>query len=250
MFPWLGETSQKSLTYGARGSIWDIPGWQSPGTSYSAVQDPAFPWDEDVVAAIREFWPNMIPIRKLQRWASPREAGRPFEITLVYHVLASHVEHPHYQHTPFYVEMPAGADFPAPNQLDMELYSTTNTWGNPCLFGDPVRLDWQAYPHVRKRYDDRTTIRDLVKKHIEDVVERELARQEKMTDQFDLDMREPNLYFQKKLAGISDVEAGEYRRYIDSEIKKAKERKLYQQRRAQETRPVRFSYSSVERKTQ
>lgn len=197
----------------------------------------------EVVEAVRRFWPNMTPLRKLWRWRSPRGADRQFEVTLVYHVLASHLPHPHVEHTKFYVEMPSDADFPVPNQLDMELFRGTNSWGNPSLPGDPVRLDWSVYPVIRMRYDDRMTAKERIRRYILEVLERERVAHEKDLDELDYELKSPNKFFREKLAQISDVETREYQNYCRWAREQALKEKQAAAIRAMESRPVRFSMS-------
>jgi hypothetical protein len=105
--------------------------------------------DPAVTAAIREFDPGLIPIWRVSLWVGPDRVER----KLVHHGIGRYYPVPRYVRRPFRVEMPAGADFEAPNFLDAifeDNYCLSYKMGGP---GEYIPWDWGVYRWCREQFD-------------------------------------------------------------------------------------------------
>lgn len=133
--------------------------------AYTCVAPPGYEKDPAVTAAIRSFDPGVIPIWRVQRWAFD---GVPE--TVVHHGIARYFPYPRQLRRHFHVEMPADADYPAPNFLDA-IFEDQNTVqyyrGGP---GEYQPWDWSVYYWCRSKFETLTL------KAYDERVERHIAR--------------------------------------------------------------------------
>ena len=123
--------------------------WQWKAERITCVAPPGYEADPAITAAIRTFDPGLIPIWRVSLWVAPD--GQ--DVKLVHHGIGRHYPFPRNIRRQFRVEMPATADFAAPNFLDAifeDNYSTSFTRGGPGTF---IPWDWKVYRWCREQFD-------------------------------------------------------------------------------------------------
>ncbi len=168
---------------------------------YTCVAPPGLDVDPAVTAAIREFDPGIIPIWRLQLWLVP---GLSEPIVTVHHGIGRYYPVPRYARRHFHVDMPADADFPAPNFLDA-IFEDTKTVA--CKMGGPggyIPFGWNAYYWCRWQYDRITVDKWLT------LIDRRRASLERFRKAFEEDIeyrkRQIEPWILKKLDGVSDAD--------------------------------------------
>jgi hypothetical protein len=132
---------------------------------YTCVAPPGYEKDPAVTAAIHSFDPGVIPFWRIQRWLL--DGG---EQTVVHHGIGRHYPYPKHLRRHFHVEMPAGADFPAPNFLDAVFEDQTALQYLRGGWGLYQPWDWSVYYWCREKFETLTV------KAYDERVERHLAR--------------------------------------------------------------------------
>jgi hypothetical protein len=163
-------------------SIYTAPGWRVIGDDhYTAVPPVDCPADPGVTRAIRQFWPDAVPIWRKQRYLPPGE--RSVEVVVSHHGIATYQAHPKAMRRLFHVEMPAGAKGPAPNQLEA-IFEHPNyaDIGGPGLF---LPWDNRLYMCVRGNYrDDNTSTADVFERALTAQEERQKRERKARDDDF------------------------------------------------------------------
>jgi len=181
--------------------------WVLTDVVLSTIQHPAYPCDPGVLAAIKEFWPQAIYMRRI--WTYKNSEGKIKNYSR--HAFGSYVEFPSTSKKDRYVEMPAICDYPKPNQVDVDLI-----YGGPVPFGEPthpgnyVKLDWVVYYYLREIYDEKMSEKERYVKFIKNKMEEEVRRKEKLIEELNYCKRDVDRWALKKLAEFSDVEITEY----------------------------------------
>jgi len=172
---------------------------------YTCIAPPGFEADPAVTAAIREFDPGLIPIWRIQLWRFP---WSPEVVRVVHHGIGRYYPVPRLVKRELQIEMPADADFPAPNFLDA-IFEDTDTiqyrMGGPGLY---IPWGWNAYYWCRWQFDRVTT------EKWEAAVDRRVARMAKMhqawQEEIDYRRRQVEPWILKKLETVSDADWKEY----------------------------------------
>lgn len=140
-------------------TVHSAPGWRVLGDRphFTCVYPPGCQPAPDVVAAIKEICPDLIPVWMSERYLPP-ESMTP--ITLGWHVFARHVWNPRGLHAQFGILMPADWQGPAPNMFEIPLQGEPGPDGQPPAY-EP--LDWRTVSMLRKRYQPRGST-DLILK--------------------------------------------------------------------------------------
>lgn len=133
---------------------------------YSCVAPPGFEKDPAVTRAIQEFDPGALPIWRIQRWAFP---GADSVHLVVHHGIGRYYPFPRQLRRRFYVRMPVGAEYPAPNFLDAifeDTESPSYRMGGP---GEYMPWDWSVYRWCRRQFDRITKEKylELIERHRE-----------------------------------------------------------------------------------
>lgn len=168
---------------------------------YTCIAPPGFEKDPAVVAAVREFDPGLIPIWRIQVWRYP---WSPEPVRVVHHGIARHYPVPRLVKRELRVEMPADADFPAPNFLDA-MFEDTDTiqyrMGGPGLY---IPWGWNVYYWCRWQFDRITT------EKWEAAVDRRKVRAAKLRaawqEEIDYRRRQVEPWILKKLEGVTDAD--------------------------------------------
>ena len=172
--------------------------------SYSCVAPPGQDVDPAVIAAIHEFDPGAIPIWRTQLWAFPwsTEVYR-----VIHHGLARYYPIPRYVRRHFHVDMPADADFPAPNFLDAMFEETDclqYRMGGP---GGFIPFGWNIYYWCRWQFDRITTEKWMA------AVDRRVATTARLREAWEAEIeyrkRQIEPWILKKLDGVSDADWAE-----------------------------------------
>jgi len=186
---------------------------------YSCVAPPGFEKDPAVTAAIQEFDAGVIPIWRLQRWRFPGES----KITLVvHHGLGRYYPYPRQLRRRFHVQMPLGAEYPAPNFLDAVFEDTSTVafqMGGP---GAYMPWDWSIYRWCRRQFDSVTV------KKWEQMAAAHRARLERYHKEFEeeLEYRKKQIepWIMKKLD--SEVSESDWMQLLNFHAENEKRRKL------------------------
>lgn len=203
---YLGPTDNVSFSNAISVPLRDSPetvrGWRLAGLYFSCVPDPCYPPDPAILRAARESDPDLIYM--VVRWVFKPEASRSdggIPQVFTRHALGRHVTHPAAGKELFFVDMPAYADFAAPNQLDRIL---------PDFDDETVPayapLEWDAYwaPWTQ------LTAKEFRARFVEGPKER-YAR-EKAAVQLEIEgrRREAQKFWDKCLENVPDWEISQY----------------------------------------
>jgi len=132
-------------------------GWVCLGETYSCVESEMYPWDPEIVRAIRSFCPDYVPVWMRTAYLSPdkREvvvAGR--------HVIARSVRNLHTPPHYFRVLLPCGYAGPRPNLLERVM---ENDDGRDGFAGTYRPLDWRAVAELRAAYLENQTPKEAAR---------------------------------------------------------------------------------------
>lgn len=172
---------------------------------YTCVPPAGFDKDPAVTAAIREFDPGMIPIWRIQLWHSPWSK---VPERVVHHGIGRYYPIPRLMKRELQIEMPADADFPAPNFLDAILEDSDTIMfrmGGPGLY---IPWGWNVYYWCRWQFDRITT------EKWEAAIDRRKARSAALSRQWqeEIDYRRKQIepWILKRLESVSDADWEEY----------------------------------------
>lgn len=210
---WIGSTSALKIQTPMRDSFHTASGWREVGVQYSAIPDPLHPHDPGVLEAIREFFPEAIYLRKLWVFRSPSDDVGEQNVVFVRHCIGSYIWNKHSEHTRFHVEMPAGADFLPPNQIDIELMHAQQDPNASDLPGAYVPFTWGVYQYLRTIFDASST-RERIDRYIRKKLERLRELSEKNQKAVAEMQNEIEKDFQKRFDALSDVEIAEHHRRL------------------------------------
>lgn len=168
---------------------------------YTCVPPPGFEIDPAVTAAIREFDQGMIPLWRIQLWQTP---WSPAPERVVHHGIGRYYPIPRLMKRELRIEMPADADFQAPNFLDA-IFEDSDTimfrMGGPGLY---IPWNWNVYYWCRWQFDRLTA------EKWDEAVDRRKARLAKLSQQWQDDIeyrrRQIEPWIMKKLEMISDAD--------------------------------------------
>jgi hypothetical protein len=131
------------------------PGWIFKGVSISCVPDAVYPWDPDVVRALREVDDAIVPVFVKYVFDPPYDQAERQTVVLGRHGLALYRHHLRYVAEPFPLEMPSfvglgfrGLRFERPNRYLVTLMEEINQPGTE-LPGAYVPLNWSAVSWVQ-----------------------------------------------------------------------------------------------------
>lgn len=173
-------------------SDYTAPGYLYYGHFFSCVPDAAYPWDPAVLAAIREFCPDAMPIliRSVWRNGDYGQMDEPFVV--VRHGIARAIRDPKLPiHENLNCRMPSlptrGLCIPGrsildcrPNYLEAEWYDPDNRpWGHD-LPGAYLPFDWEFYHSLRRCHDDNSgvTVRAIMDQKRSERARRDRSRRE------------------------------------------------------------------------
>jgi hypothetical protein len=154
-------------------SDYTAPGYLYLGHLYTCVPDPRYPWDMDVLRALRSLQPDCMPIliKSVWRYSNYNDHGRLGEpMVLVRHGLARSIRDPIMEMHHFQCEMPAtaidGLAIPGrslaesvPNYLEHEHYSRdVRPWGYD-MPGAYLPFDWAFFRQMELFYANGVYIR-------------------------------------------------------------------------------------------
>lgn len=172
---------------------------------YTCVPPPGYEIDSAVTGAIREFDPGLIPIWRVQLWRFPWELAPQ---RVVHHGIGRYYPVPRYLRRPFHVDMPADADFPAPNFLDAIFEDPAGLrykMGGP---GDYIPWGWNVYYWCRWQFD-RITLASW-----QAAVDRRVSNLEKFRaawqEEIEYRKRQIEPWIMRKLESVSDADWNEY----------------------------------------
>lgn len=162
------RVNQMSVTVPIGDSDMTAPGYLHLGHFFSCVPDPQYPWDRDVLRAIRELCPDAMPvtIRSVWQWSNYGELGHLGEpMVITRHGLARAIESPVLPVHDFRCEMPSwpvlGLRLPGrsleasrPNYIEVNWYDKEVRLHGMDLPGAYLPFDWEFY-HALRRSDEQ-----------------------------------------------------------------------------------------------
>jgi hypothetical protein len=211
--------SLPALSYTPADTIANAPGWRIIGQDfYTCIPPVDLPADSGVTRAIRAFCPNAIPIWRKQLYLPPGEQTR--TVLSVHHGIATYVETPRLSRRLFHVEMPAHADHPTPNQLEMVFERPDpSDIGAPGLF-----LPWnnQVYLYLRANYRDDMTSNSSI---LDVIIRRSAENKERARKSHEAEEEYRQRNLQKRLDRIfENMPSDAYKQYVAA-MRSPRERK-------------------------
>ena len=159
-------------------SRYTAPGYLFLGEEFFSYPDVAYPWDEAVLAAIREFEPTVMPItmRRIYQKADYGNLQKPFAITR--HCIARLVRDPVIPVHEFRCDLPVVPEPSifadahvfsqvAPNWLEVRLWDPRVLPWSRDLPGEYKPYDWGLYHWLQDTYVDNQRPRDISAAYIE-----------------------------------------------------------------------------------
>lgn len=192
---------------------------------YTCVAPPGFEKDSAVTQAIHEFDPGAIPIWRIQLWETP---WSPLPERAVHHGIARYYPIPRLMRRHLQVEMPADADYPAPNFLDAILEDADSIMfkmGGPGLY---IPWGWNVFYWCRWQFDRLTA--DKWEAAIENRKARLASAQRAWQEEIDYRRKQIEPWILKKLESVSDADWQEYMRLAwgaPGEVRRNRERKPF-----------------------
>jgi hypothetical protein len=189
-------------------------GWREIGMFFSCVPSELYPWDPDVLKAIWEFDPGVIPIWVRWVFQAPAEDSNHFE-TVVFgrHALGRYVDNPSegtVTFKPGQVTMPdmpcQGVKFKTPNILIRILEGFPIPGAPSDLPHEYVPFDWRVYYKLRRDYLENITAKEYARKEMERIETQRAKRKADLEAEHAYRMKDFGKYVEKKIEQISDVE--------------------------------------------
>ena len=187
-------------------------GWQEVGLFFTCKPNVEHPWNPNIIKAIWEFDPRVIPCWVNWVFLAPPEdsdAGR--EVVFGRHVLALHIEDPQADIDEFPCEMPImpcqGIKFKKPNKLVSILMKPN---GKNDLPGEYLEMDWPVVEWLRSRFVREESAKELASTFINSAREEYNRRKAQLSDDMEYRRRDLQKFVNSKLANVSEVEIKEY----------------------------------------
>lgn len=208
------------LAYKVADSFATAPGYREMDVVYSCVPDPAYPWDPQVMKAIREFAPDAVPMWIQWVFMSPHETGNPEVVVFGRHALGRTIQNLTSELEPFRCAMPTmpcqGLTFERPNRIWFVHEGGPNPQ-YPDLPGSYLPFDGSILDRAKKsaigfRMSEKEFVEHMKLEMIEKA--REESNRRRAALEADLDARERDFeaYADKQFERISEVEAAEFQR--------------------------------------
>lgn len=192
------------LTMPVRDSFHTAGGWRELGVSYSCIPDPVYPWSPEVLKAIWEFDPGVIPL--WVRWAFLSPDGE--VVVFGRHAIGRRVRDPHTAIWPMQVEMPSfpcnGVRFERPNLIEMILLGDPDPRAAD-LPGAYQPFNWNLYKLLRKSYLE-TSVKELAKRTIHDPEARRQEELSKLRAEQAYIRKDVEKFIEKQLDNLSEVQ--------------------------------------------
>lgn len=187
-------------------------GWVEKGLYFTCKPNVEHPWRPEIIKAIWEFDPNVIPCWVNWVFDAPKEQsdGRQ-EVVFGRHVIARYVDDPQEDIDEFPCDMPTmpcqGITFKKPNRLVTVLMKKNEQNDLP---GEYIDLDWTIVEWLRASFVREQSTKELAKAYV-DAARREYnKRKAQLVDEWEYRGRDLKRFVDKKLANVSEVEIKEY----------------------------------------
>jgi hypothetical protein len=218
------------LAYKVADSFATAPGYREMDVVYSCVPDPAYPWDPQVMKAIREFAPDAVPMWIQWAFMSPHETGNPEVVVFGRHALGRTIQNLTSELEPFRCAMPTmpcqGLTFERPNRIWFVHEGAPNQQ-YPDLPGSYLPFDGSILDRAKKsaigfKMSEKEFIEHMKAEFIEKAREEKERRRTELEN--DLEAREKDFaaYADKQFERISEVEASEFQRAAGLRDKRAR----------------------------
>jgi hypothetical protein len=196
------------------------PGWRELDVAYSCVPDVAYPWDPQIMKAIREFAPDAVPVWVQWVFLSPSETGNPEVVVFGRHALGRTVRNLTSELEPFRCVMPSmpcqGLTFERPNRIWFIHEGAPNPVAAE-LPGSFLPFDGSILDRAkRSAVGFRMTEKEFVEFMRQELIGKKEEEKKRRSAEIEDDMaqREKDFssYADKQWEKISEVEAKEYQR--------------------------------------
>jgi len=194
-------------------------GWIFVGSFISAVPDVMYPWDRDVVRALRQMDRGIVPVFCKMVYLPPYSHAQRDEVVFPRHGLALYRPVPAHEAEPFPIEMPTQLGsrdrFPRPNMYLVTLLEEPTIPGTE-LPGGYIPMGWETVNWVAQGIanakEHQRVMRRAEEAALEDIRRQEAARSD------DAAQREKDFesYSRKQIDRISDSEWMSYQDAVDS----------------------------------
>lgn len=193
----------------------EVRGPREIDITYTMGEEPGAERDPVVVAAIRRFDRDFIPLWGRYTYVIQNDTGTPSMVTFGRHVIARYIANPKTPLQPFTVQRVEGLIGPSPNQIEMiwdgRIFNQHDPRGRE-LPGDYLPFDWRLYHFMQAAWNfkQNNTPTELKQKLIWGPQEALRARQMRSRQ----NQRELNAMLQKDvnklLSRVSELEMKEY----------------------------------------
>lgn len=194
-------------------------GYREVDTLYSCIPDPSYPWNPDMVKAIREFLPDVVPM--WVQWVFMRPNSKE-KVVFGRHALGRTIKDPGRDLMPFRCSMPTlpcgGLHFEKPNRIWF-IHEGERNRDYPDIPGTYLPFDDSIVHRAREsvRYmqlSDKEFRAAMEKELITDVAEARERKKALHADERAQRDHDFHMYADKLMETVSDVEIEEYRRSV------------------------------------
>lgn len=203
-----------------RDSIWNARGYRMIDEVWTAIPDVQYPWDPDILALIREFASDTVPLWRLSVFWEPNTQN---VAVFGRHALGRHITEPGYELSPFHCSMPSmpclSTYFKRPNKIWF-VHEGVRNRDYPDIPGTYLPFDTGLLHRAREsvanlpQMSAKEAKQFLMQEMVYGPAEEREKRRKALED--DLAQREKDFgpYAQKMIERISDVEIKEHQRSV------------------------------------
>lgn len=202
-----------------RDSFHTAPGYRELAVEYTCIPDSMYPWNPEVMQAIRVFAPDAVPLWVRWVFRTPQDYEDPHDKVFGRHALGRSVDNLESDLEPLTVTMPSmpcqGLTFPKPNRLwfihEGEREENIELPGAFLPFDATIYLQAEEAARGFRMTDQeyKAHLRDVM---INQPMERREARKRANEDDMEERSKDFHKYADKIIETVSDVEIGEFSR--------------------------------------
>lgn len=194
-------------------SLYTAPGWRFLGEYYYTWKDVMYPWDPNVLRAIREIEPTVVPVTRRSIWQKMDRGNPQTPIVLIRHAVVRAIRDPIIPPHQFRIELPIHhepglwSSFPniytriPGNWMELQHHSRDIRPYSPDLPGAYLGHDWDLNGMLHRDYENNRSWKEIVN-DFHAPVEEEEERKEKFN-------QDENDYVDRQIARDFNEEASD-----------------------------------------
>lgn len=197
------------------------PGWRDLGMEISCIPDAVYPWDREVLRAVREFDPGVVPIWVRWIFLSPQDTGEPEVVVFGRHGIARRLPRDPKSPEPVPLQImgfESGRPQPHPHLIEFIWMGARDKRASD-LPGAYKPFDWEMYHWMRNNYQTKS-VKELVREAVFNPEDRRKAEFKKKQAEDDYRRADLERFVNNKLSQVSEVELRDH--FLGDKEKKSK----------------------------